>query len=192
MTAQVHLERAKPGSASPASSSRPRRWLRASMMPSSNGSLRVRGRTTRSRGLWHRCRSTWRLRLSDEGHAMTDRHIVVDHVLFVVSDLDESRRLYTAALARLGIEELEVEEDGIRYGRHQLDVRDLLGSATYDRRTRGLRCRRKGRGRRVLRCGNGGGWSRQGRAGRLGFVLGSLLRGFRGRPSRQQRRGRLP
>lgn len=34
---------------------------------------------------------------------MTDRHVVVDHVLFVVADLEASRRLYTAALAPLGI-----------------------------------------------------------------------------------------
>src|SRR6266508_817658 len=30
---------------------------------------------------------------------MTVRRVVVDHVLFVVEDLDSSRRLYTAALA---------------------------------------------------------------------------------------------
>ena len=52
---------------------------------------------------------------------MTDRHVVVDHVLFVVSDLSASRRLYTAALAPLGIEELYVEPDCVAYGRHELD-----------------------------------------------------------------------
>jgi catechol 2,3-dioxygenase-like lactoylglutathione lyase family enzyme len=52
---------------------------------------------------------------------MTDRHVVVDHVLFVVDDLPASRRLYTAALAPLGIEELYVQDDGISYGRHGLD-----------------------------------------------------------------------
>jgi catechol 2,3-dioxygenase-like lactoylglutathione lyase family enzyme len=37
---------------------------------------------------------------------VTERSIVVDHVLFVVEDLDASRRLYTAALAPFGFEEL--------------------------------------------------------------------------------------
>jgi catechol 2,3-dioxygenase-like lactoylglutathione lyase family enzyme len=52
---------------------------------------------------------------------MTDRHVVVDHVLFVVSDLPASRKLYTAALAPLGIEELGEEPDGVSYGRQALD-----------------------------------------------------------------------
>jgi catechol 2,3-dioxygenase-like lactoylglutathione lyase family enzyme len=52
---------------------------------------------------------------------MTVRRIVVDHVLFVVEDLDASRRLYTAALAPLGYSELHVQEDGISYGADDLD-----------------------------------------------------------------------
>jgi hypothetical protein len=36
---------------------------------------------------------------------VTVRRIVVDRVLFVVEDLDASRRLYTAALAPLGYTE---------------------------------------------------------------------------------------
>jgi catechol 2,3-dioxygenase-like lactoylglutathione lyase family enzyme len=36
---------------------------------------------------------------------MVTGRVVVDHVLFVVADLDASRRLYTAALAPLGYEE---------------------------------------------------------------------------------------
>jgi len=52
---------------------------------------------------------------------MTVRRIVVDHVLFVVEDLDASRRLYTAALAPLGFSELHVQEDGISYGADDLD-----------------------------------------------------------------------
>jgi hypothetical protein len=40
---------------------------------------------------------------------------VVDHVLFVVGDL-ASRRMYRAALAPLGYEELHVQEDGVHYG----------------------------------------------------------------------------
>jgi catechol 2,3-dioxygenase-like lactoylglutathione lyase family enzyme len=52
---------------------------------------------------------------------VTDRHVVVDHVLFVVEDLPASRRLYTAALAPLGIEELYVEPNCVSYGRHDLD-----------------------------------------------------------------------
>ena len=46
---------------------------------------------------------------------------MVDHVLFVVADLDASRRLYTAALAPLGYEELHVQDDGVGYGAEDLD-----------------------------------------------------------------------
>jgi catechol 2,3-dioxygenase-like lactoylglutathione lyase family enzyme len=52
---------------------------------------------------------------------MTVRRIVVDHVLFIVEDLDASRRLYTAALAPLGFIELRVQEDGVGYGADDLD-----------------------------------------------------------------------
>ena len=52
---------------------------------------------------------------------MTERLIIVDHVLFVVEDFPASRRLYTAALAPLGIEELNEEPNCISYGRQQLD-----------------------------------------------------------------------
>ena len=52
---------------------------------------------------------------------MSDRRIIVDHVLFVVEDLDASRRLYTAALARLGYVELHVQDDGVHYGADDLD-----------------------------------------------------------------------
>ncbi len=52
---------------------------------------------------------------------MTVRRVVVDHVLFVVEDLDSSRRLYTAALAPLGYVELHVQEDGVSYGADGLD-----------------------------------------------------------------------
>jgi catechol 2,3-dioxygenase-like lactoylglutathione lyase family enzyme len=52
---------------------------------------------------------------------MTERRIIVDHVLFVVGDLDASRRLYTAALAPLGYVELHVQEDGVHYGVDGLD-----------------------------------------------------------------------
>jgi len=45
----------------------------------------------------------------------------VDHVLFVVEDLNASRRLYTAALAPLGYSELHVQVDGIAYGADDLD-----------------------------------------------------------------------
>ena len=44
---------------------------------------------------------------------MTVRRIIVDHVLFVVGDLDASRRLYSAALAPLGVEELHVQAAGV-------------------------------------------------------------------------------
>jgi class 3 adenylate cyclase len=52
---------------------------------------------------------------------MTVRRIVIDHVLFVVSDLAASRRLYTAALAPLGYEELRVQDDGVHYGADGMD-----------------------------------------------------------------------
>jgi catechol 2,3-dioxygenase-like lactoylglutathione lyase family enzyme len=52
---------------------------------------------------------------------MSVRRIIVDHVLFVVGDLDASRRLYSAALAPLGLEELHVQEDGVSYGAEGLD-----------------------------------------------------------------------
>jgi hypothetical protein len=52
---------------------------------------------------------------------MTVRRVVVDHVLFVVAGLDASRRLYAAALAPLGYEELHVQGDGVSYGAEELD-----------------------------------------------------------------------
>ena len=52
---------------------------------------------------------------------MTVRRIVLDHALFVVEDLDASRRLYTAALAPLGFSELHVQEDCVSYGVEDLD-----------------------------------------------------------------------
>src|SRR6266545_8398934 len=52
---------------------------------------------------------------------MTVRRVVVDHVLFVVADLDASRGLYTAALAPLGYEELFVQADCVSYGAENLD-----------------------------------------------------------------------
>lgn len=53
--------------------------------------------------------------------SVTVRRIIVDHVVFVVADLDASRRLYTAALAPLGFEELRVQDDGVSYGAEDLD-----------------------------------------------------------------------
>ena len=52
---------------------------------------------------------------------MTVRRVIVDHVLFVVEDLDASRALYTAALAPLGYVELHVQDDGVSYGAEDLD-----------------------------------------------------------------------
>ena len=52
---------------------------------------------------------------------MTVRRVVVDHVLFVVEDLEAGRRLYTAAFAPLGYEELYVQEDCVSYGAEDLD-----------------------------------------------------------------------
>ena len=52
---------------------------------------------------------------------MTQRLIIVDHVLFVVEDFPATRRHYTAALAPLGITELQVEPNCVAYGREDLD-----------------------------------------------------------------------
>jgi catechol 2,3-dioxygenase-like lactoylglutathione lyase family enzyme len=52
---------------------------------------------------------------------MTSRTIIVDHVLFVVEDLDACHRLYTPALAEVGIVELHVQDDCVSYGREDLD-----------------------------------------------------------------------
>ena len=52
---------------------------------------------------------------------MPERRIIIDHVLFVVEDLDASRRPYTAALAPLGYVELHVQDDGVGYGPEGLD-----------------------------------------------------------------------
>ena len=57
----------------------------------------------------------------DSVNQMTVRRVVVDHVLFVVADLDASRGLYTAALAPLGYEELYVQDDCVSYGAEDLD-----------------------------------------------------------------------
>ena len=75
----------------------------------------VRGRVSallrpRARGHPHRAGP------ADRRDRMTVRRVVVDHVLFVVADVDASRRLYTAALAPLGYEELFVQEDCVSYG----------------------------------------------------------------------------
>ena len=43
------------------------------------------------------------------------------HVLFVVEDLVASRRLYTAALAPLGIEEMNPDPHCVGYGRQDFD-----------------------------------------------------------------------
>src|SRR4029078_7964641 len=52
---------------------------------------------------------------------MTTRLIVVDHVLFVVEDLAACRRLYTAALAPIGVVGPPVQDDGVSYGADDLD-----------------------------------------------------------------------
>ena len=52
---------------------------------------------------------------------MTERLVIVDHVLFVVSDLEASRRFYRACLQPLGIEELHTQGDGSNFGREGLD-----------------------------------------------------------------------
>jgi catechol 2,3-dioxygenase-like lactoylglutathione lyase family enzyme len=52
---------------------------------------------------------------------MTIRRVIVDHVLFVVSDFEASRRFFTSALAPLGFEELHVQGDGVHYGADGLD-----------------------------------------------------------------------
>jgi lactoylglutathione lyase len=52
---------------------------------------------------------------------VTVRRVVVDHVLFVVESLAQSRRLYTPALEPLGLSELHVRADGVHYGAEGMD-----------------------------------------------------------------------
>jgi catechol 2,3-dioxygenase-like lactoylglutathione lyase family enzyme len=52
---------------------------------------------------------------------MTVRRVVVDHVLLVVRELEVSRGFYCAALAPLGIEELDVKPDRVSFGAEGLD-----------------------------------------------------------------------
>src|SRR5262245_54179966 len=52
---------------------------------------------------------------------MIVRGVVVDHVLFVVAEIDARRRPYPAALAPLGLGELLVQEDCVSYGAEDLD-----------------------------------------------------------------------
>lgn len=47
---------------------------------------------------------------------MTNRTVVVDHVLLVVSDLEASRRFYNAALRPLGLTAISEELNGLSYG----------------------------------------------------------------------------
>jgi catechol 2,3-dioxygenase-like lactoylglutathione lyase family enzyme len=61
----------------------------------------------------HRCR--------DEEDQMTVRRVVVDHVVLVVRDLETSRRFYRAALAPLGIQELNAESGGVAFGAEGMD-----------------------------------------------------------------------
>ena len=74
---------------------------------------------------------------------MTSRTIIVDHVLFVVDDLDASRRLYTAASPRSASSSCTCREDGVSYGREDADD-FVIGSrlAGHDRRARRVRRRR--------------------------------------------------
>jgi catechol 2,3-dioxygenase-like lactoylglutathione lyase family enzyme len=60
---------------------------------------------------------------------MTTRRVIVDHVLFVVSDLEASRRFYTAAQAPVGLSELHVQEDGVHYGADELDDFAIYGGS---------------------------------------------------------------
>ena len=69
-----------------------------------------------------RCGAATAVEHDPEGCALIAvRRVVVDHVLFVVNDLEASRRLYMAALAPLGYEELHVQENGVHYGPEGLD-----------------------------------------------------------------------
>src|SRR5947207_1551672 len=92
-------------------SARESRRIGASLMP--GGQVRRRRRRRR--------RSTSVSRPPATLDGMTTRRVIVDHVLFVVSDLEASRRFYTAALAPLGLEELHVQADGVGYGAGGLD-----------------------------------------------------------------------
>ncbi len=92
---------------------------------------------------------SWR-RGVDSVKRMTVRRVIVDHVLFVVEDLAASRRLYTAALAPLGHEELYVQEDCVSYGAEDLDDFSICPRGARDHGGSWCVLRRRSRGRRRL------------------------------------------
>ena len=79
------------------------------------------GEREHARGVFTGQVAGWQRRGVDRLRRMSVRRVIVDHVLFVVGDLAPSRRLYTAALAPLGYEELYVQEDCVSYGAEDLD-----------------------------------------------------------------------
>src|SRR5205809_2654585 len=122
---------------------------------------------------------------------MTVRRVVVDHVLFVVADLDSSRGLYTAALAPLGYEELYVQDDCVSYGAEDLDDfticrgEPVTTAAHVAFSAEGRDGVDAFRGRRRKRR------DRPRRARGLDAVLRAVLRGIRQRLASEQRRGRV-
>ena len=118
---------------------------------------------------------------------MTVRRIVVDHVLFVVSDLDASRRLYTATLAPLGFDELHVEERGVHYGTDGLDDFAIyVGSPVTSAAHVAFVADNHEAVDAFFAAAMVNGATVRGEPGLL-TVLGALLRSLRQRPARQQR-----
>jgi catechol 2,3-dioxygenase-like lactoylglutathione lyase family enzyme len=123
---------------------------------------------------------------------MPERRIIVDHVLFVVGDLDASRRLYTAALAPLGYVELHVQDDGVHYGAEDFDdfaiyrgspvsTASHVAFAAEDRTAVDL----------FFDGAMSNGATMRGEPRRVDAVLGPVLRGVRERSAREQRRSGL-
>ena len=124
---------------------------------------------------------------------MTERLIVVDHVLFVVEDFPASRRLYTAALAPLGLEELYVEPNCISYGRQQLDDFSICeGSPVTTAAHVAFDAADRSQVDAFFEAALAAGATTRGEPGVWIQYSRPVLRGVRERPPRQQRRGRVP
>jgi catechol 2,3-dioxygenase-like lactoylglutathione lyase family enzyme len=123
---------------------------------------------------------------------MTVRRVVVDHVLFVVEDMDASRRLYTAALAPLGYEELHVQDDGVSYGAEDLDDFTISRGAPV---TTAAHVAFSAEGRDAVdaffAAAVANGATVRGEPGVWTQYSEAVLRGIRQRPASEQRRGRV-
>src|SRR5262245_27954977 len=123
---------------------------------------------------------------------MIVRGVVVDHVLFVVADIDASRRLYTAALAPLGYGELFVQEDCVSYGAEDLDDFTICRGEPV---TTAAHVAFSAEGRDAVDAFFAAAVANdatvRGEPGVWTPVLRAVLRGIRQRPASEQRRGRV-